>query len=181
MHYNIRSMSYRIIFVLILILSIRMAYPQNIYKTFCKQILAYEKEFEKSHGGDDIVDTPIILELPDSLIIPILEVSDTIYWIETFDYQNHLYNGRIWSTANELEYEFDGNDFYYPTTSVFTKYTRTLIEDWNLEEIKKEERINSNLIPCPLICGTRITIVNQELNIERIVFKTFFDIERDSY
>ena len=54
-----------------------------------------------------------------------------------------------------------------------------LVSEWNIYEIKKEEEMNSNILPSELIYATKIVFTKGKYHIDCIHFKDFFNLKRD--
>lgn len=105
--------------------------------------------------------------------------SDTLFILETYDYESSIFYGKIWNSKNEVNYKYKLGKFVFTDEKIFTKITCKLIEDWDIKRIKKEEKENSSMIPSFIITGTRVIDKDSIRKITCTKFKEFFLLERD--
>jgi len=103
---------------------------------------------------------------------------DTIFILEFPGIQGN-YNFTFWNNTDTISYTNESGTFELMNKTLFTKYMMKLVSEWNIKEIKKEESINSNLLPSEKIYATKIIFLNKKYNMDSICFKDFFDFERD--
>jgi hypothetical protein len=104
---------------------------------------------------------------------------DTLYLLETYDIQSGGYHGRIWNKNNYIQYVYFYNSgFNYYEKTMFTEFTIDLIQRWDIDGIREEERLNSGWTPVYLIYGSRIIFSNKP-KIDYLKFKRFFNSKRD--
>lgn len=104
---------------------------------------------------------------------------DTIYILETYSYEIEIFYGNIWNGTSKLEYSYNKNKFDFNIGKIFSNYTIELIENWDIETIRYEERNNSTMTNPNLIYGTRVIRNESEIDVDCICFDEFFLLERD--
>jgi hypothetical protein len=104
--------------------------------------------------------------------------NDTLFILEQYTLEGHFIF-TIWNEKDTISYSNTTGSFEMTHKSLYTKYMMKLVSEWNLLEIRKEEEVNSNLIPQEIIYATRITLNNGDLNSNCMVFKDFFNFKRD--
>lgn len=105
--------------------------------------------------------------------------SDTLFFLESFHYETGEYYGRIWNNHNFIQYIYLNDTFNLKPNKIFTSYMIELVKNWNIENIRLEEKQNSNMLPNNPLTATRIIISHNKLLIDCIKFKDFFKLERD--
>jgi len=118
-----------------------------------------------------------------------IEKNDTLFLLENEnDYSSPMITLTLWNKSDTLT--FDSNNCYYNTPNGgknviesneigFTKYMMKLVSEWNVEEIKKEDKLNGASLPQYWVIATRIIINGKKYKIDLIRFKDFFNIQRD--
>ena len=102
--------------------------------------------------------------------------NDTVYILEMCGVQGNILI-TIWNKNKTLSYTNEQGSFESKDEALFTKYMMTLVSEWNISEIRKEEEINSNILPSELIYATKVVFNKGEYHIDCICFKDFFSIE----
>lgn len=106
--------------------------------------------------------------------------NDTVYILEMSGVQGDVVYITIWNKNKILSYTNKQDLFESKNEALFTKYMMTLVSEWNISEIRKEEEINTQIMPCELIFATKIIFNKGEYHIDCIYFKEFFNFERDN-
>lgn len=105
---------------------------------------------------------------------------DTIFLLEIYEFENGETSGLIWNIEKSLSYKNKNKKTIFLDDHIaFTKHMIYLVQTWNINEIRKEENLNSHFIPNNKIVATRI-ILSPKIIIETITFRDFFKIDRDS-
>lgn len=104
--------------------------------------------------------------------------NDTVYVLEMCGVQGNVLI-TIWNKNETLSYTNEQGFFESKNDALFTKYMMKLVSEWNISEIRKEEEINSKILPSELIYATRILFNKGKYQIDCISFKDFFNLERD--
>ncbi len=104
--------------------------------------------------------------------------NDTLFILEKSTLEGPFYF-TIWNKRDTISYSNISGSFEMKRKSLYTKHIMKLVTEWNLIDIRKEEEINSNLIPQEIIYATRIILKNGNPNSDCMVFKEFFNFERD--
>jgi hypothetical protein len=104
--------------------------------------------------------------------------NDTVYILEMYGVQGNI-SITIWNKNKKLSYTYKQGFFESMNKALFTKYMMKLVSEWNISEIRKEEEINTEIMPCELIFATKIIFNKGEYHIDCISFKEFFNFERD--
>lgn len=105
--------------------------------------------------------------------------SDTLFFIETYEYETGFFYGKIWSTKAKINYTYNQGTFTFGESGVFTDFTFKLIERWDIKTLRKEEEENSTMTSPFFIYGTRVIVENKEIKVDCIGFNEFFLLERD--
>ena len=101
--------------------------------------------------------------------------NDTVYILEMYGVQGNILI-TIWNKHKTLSYTNEQGSFESKNDALFPKYMMKLISDWNISEIRKEER-DSTILPRELIYATKIIFNKGEYRIDCICFKDFFNLE----
>ncbi|MBS1509724.1 MAG: hypothetical protein JST86_02690 [Bacteroidetes bacterium] len=105
--------------------------------------------------------------------------ADTVYIIEHLETQSGSYCRRIWNSKGSLSSVYYNDSLEITTERLYTGFTIKLIKKWDTAAIRKEEKINANLIPERYFKAIRVIINKHKPAINYIVFKEFFNLERD--
>jgi len=104
--------------------------------------------------------------------------NDTIFLLEYPGIEGDYYFS-FWNKKDTLSYfEDNGRYKFAHNKMIFTKYMMKLVSEWNILEIREEEKNHSTLL-LGYIYATRIIIKNGKHKIDCIHFKDFFDLKRD--
>ncbi len=154
-------------------------YSQNYDKKLLKEISKYQIQngiiLKKKNEYFKIREKLLSTNEP-----KVFDGFDTLYIIETYDIQTYVFYTSIWSKKNELNYSYHFGSFIFNNEIICTKYTKVLIEKWDLSSIMYEETNNSTMTsPFHYIC-TRVIYNSNGYDIDCIKFKEFFLLERDN-
>lgn len=105
--------------------------------------------------------------------------SDTVYILEKDGIQGD-FNFTVWNKNDTLSYTNENGKLRQTNEHLFTKYMMALVTEWNIDEIKKEEKINKVTLPEETVYATKITFNNGEYGIECVSFSDFYNLNRDS-
>lgn len=101
--------------------------------------------------------------------------NDTIFILEMDGIQgNFLFT--VWSKTHTLSYTNESGELMLIDQPLFTKHMIKLVSEWNIDEIRKEEKINKTSLPEEIIFATRITFNKGKYNIDCLTFKDFFNL-----
>ncbi len=135
----------------------------------------------KSEFGDDIFLRGLWLYREQLNWYKELEYSmkkDTIYVLELPATQGY-YHYTFWNRIDTVSYVNNTGTYELVDEPPFTEYMMKLVSMWDIQGIKEEEKINSNLFPSEIIYATRVIIKNKKYRIDCIQFRDFFNFERD--
>jgi len=104
---------------------------------------------------------------------------DTIFLLETYEYETGVFYGKIWGGEAVMEYSYKNEEFTFGDIDIFTAFTCELIKKWDINTIKKEERENSTMTSPLFINVTRVIIEKDNIKVDCIGFNEFFLLERD--
>lgn len=151
---------------------------QDILIDMSERLSSYQLEKElRSSGKDSYHD--IRIELIKSGKLDAFEKSDTLFILESYDIESATFYGEIWSSQANQVYAYSQGSFYFDEESVFTDYTKKLIQEWDTKAIRQEEKNNSKMTNPLQIYGSRIVRFKNEFKIDCLAFKEFFLLERD--
>jgi len=108
--------------------------------------------------------------------------NDTIFIIESFgDWSSLRLESITWNESDTIVCVSSdaGKTFSFNENMFFTKRIIKLISEWDIEGIKKEEELNSDMIPQYTNFVSRIIFKDGKYEIRCIYFKDFFNLERD--
>jgi hypothetical protein len=108
-------------------------------------------------------------------------VSDTVYVIQTIDPESSEHFESIWNHNGIVEYSWYINKISSIGVHNFMNRLYTLIENWDLETIKKEEVINKSSINGRTLFAMKIIINNNSFKCDCIEFEAFFNPKVDHY
>lgn len=112
-----------------------------------------------------------------------VQKSDTVYILERTDQVNLSLLSTIWAQSNMFSYSasYVAHGKYeveLVKETYFSKKMLDLASQWNIEEIRKEEKINQSL-PFEMIYLTRIIINGKKPKIDCIMFNDFWNLNHD--
>jgi hypothetical protein len=88
--------------------------------------------------------------------------------------------GKIRSLNDSIEYMYRKKKMDLNHSGWFTKFTKELVQQWDILGIRKEEQLNSNMNPSSLIYATRVIKLKKQYEIDTITFKNFYKLGRDN-
>ncbi|MFT3824222.1 MAG: hypothetical protein QM731_09890 [Chitinophagaceae bacterium] len=103
---------------------------------------------------------------------------DTLYFLETHEFETDRYIGRIWTKLKAIDYVFNDEKFFLDSHDLFTEYTIKKIEEWDIESIRKEEG-GHQVAPERYVNGVRAFWDGKKYKIQCVTFRKFFYPERD--
>ena len=134
------------------------------------------------HGGQGIIEKSLNFYRVQLNYLEKFEYStknDTVYILEMYGIQGEVLV-TIWNKNKTLSYTNERGYFETKNEPLFTKYMVKLVSEWNITELKKEEEMNSDMLPRDLIYATKIVFNKGKYHIDCIHFKDFFNPKRDS-
>jgi hypothetical protein len=103
---------------------------------------------------------------------------DTVYALELLGVQgNELFT--YWNERDTVSYTSNTGAFIQTKDRLFSKYMMNLVSEWNIPQIRKEERIHGDWLPSDYIHALRIYTNRNRRCIEDIRFSYFSDPNRD--
>lgn len=106
--------------------------------------------------------------------------TDSVFILESYEFQTGRYIGRIWNKDGSVSYEYLRGIFNY-RENLFYNYTIALVNRWDTIAIREEEKVNAESLPQTLITASRVVEIDGKVNVECLVFKSFFNLERDRW
>lgn len=104
--------------------------------------------------------------------------SDTIYILKSFVMSEGAFYEAIWTDKGRLEFKWN-NLNYEIGSNYFIKRLYKLIENWDIETIKQEEKDHGDISDGSPIMGVRLIIENGIMRMDCIAFQEFFDVSKD--
>lgn len=105
-----------------------------------------------------------------------ISYGDTVFFLETFEYETGISHGMIWNKHKSLTYQYFKNKLNFNGPCLFDKKTVGLVKMWNIEKIKSYEE-GSKLISPSLYFASRAIIKQKEINVDCIAFNEFYLIQ----
>lgn len=169
----------RIILFGILVFFVSGVYSQNILSKISKNLYKCQVKLEPNEKELKKHFHQIRIKIDSLNLFDSIRSTDTIFFLESFDIDNGIFYGKIWNKNRRIEYTYYRGNFNFNQKDIFSQYTCKLIEEWNIPEIREEERINSTMTSPLRIFGSRITLINGKIRSRSIEFKEFYNLERD--
>lgn len=107
-------------------------------------------------------------------------LNDTVFALEKMGFQGDLYL-TYWNKVDIISYTNMGDTSKYIANTLFSKYMMKLVSQWDITEIKEEEKVNSLLLPNEPVYATRIIIRKNKYKTEYIKFDDLFNLRRDCW
>lgn len=107
---------------------------------------------------------------------------DTLFLLDSYtDWSSLELKSIIWSNRDTISCISNdaGKNYINVEKKLFTKYMMKLVSEWNIEEIRKEEKLNGASLPQYWVFATRIILDGKKYKISCLYFKDFFDLHRD--
>lgn len=166
------------IFSIILILNFNNGCTKDTMKEVSLAISKQQlKEKLRSKVEDPFND--IRMKLIESDHLNDFQNCDTLFFLETYEYESGTFYGRIWNLKTSLDYTYHQGKFSFGKNDVFTSYACELVEKWDIKTIRKEEKENSTMINPFFINGSRVILKENKIKVDCIGFDEFFLLERD--
>lgn len=160
-----------------LVLNINQVYEKSILKEVSLAISKEQLKEDLRTKGEDYYHT-IRTKLIELDSLDIFQNSDTLFLLETYEYETGTFYGKIWSTKTIINYTYKLGTFNFGESSVFSDFTCDLLEKWDIKTIREEEMQNSTMTSPFFIYGTRAIIKDEAVKVECIGFKEFFSLEK---
>lgn len=110
----------------------------------------------------------------------VFQNSDTVFLLEAYDFvTKNAFFGCIWDRKRTRWYAQEGETLNINKHYIFSKYMRGLIEEWNVNGIREEEKAHPTIGDISNICGCMVIRSAKELKVHCINFNDFFVLERD--
>ena len=104
-----------------------------------------------------------------------ISLCDTVFFLETYEYETGISYGLIWNERKSIAYEYLNNKFCFENPPVFYKETIELVNNWDIATIRKYETEKSNLINPFIIFASRAIIKKGEvIRVDCIEFEEFY-------
>lgn len=107
--------------------------------------------------------------------------ADTFFLLESYDIENGNFYCQIWNTKNKVTYTYNRGNFVFDSIGVYSRYTIEIIQAWDINAIRYEEKTNSRFTNPLTINGSRVTNSGGDIKVDCITFKQFFLLERDRF
>ena len=112
--------------------------------------------------------------------------SDTLFFLEKFEYETWKYYGKIWNTNGDeidyIYYHFSNEfEFYSGKINLFSNTVCYLISKWDVEGIGLEEKNSARMTPHYSIIGSRVIKCGNGYKVDCIQFLEIFNHERYYY
>lgn len=104
--------------------------------------------------------------------------NDTIYILDMVGIEGDYYF-TIWNRNNTLSYTNVSGKLIQTEQRLFTRHMIKLVSEWNIPEIRKEEKINKVTLPERITYATKITFNKGKYSIDCLTFNDFFNLKRD--
>jgi len=169
----------RIIIVsIMLVLNLNQGCTKNILKEVSLAISEEQLKEDLRKKGEDYYHT-IRTKLIELDSLDIFQNSDTLFFLETYEYETGTFYGKIWSTKAKINYTYKQRTFNFGESGVFSDFTCELLEKWDIKTIREEEIQNSTMTSPFFIYGTRAMIKDEAIKVDCIGFKEFFSLEKN--
>lgn len=104
--------------------------------------------------------------------------NDTIYVLRMIDIQGEFYI-TIWNENVSLSYTSESG-VLRQSDQLFTKHMIELVSDWNISEIRNEEKNNKVYLPERKAQAIKIIFYQKKYFIDCFYFSDFYNFKRDS-
>jgi len=104
--------------------------------------------------------------------------ADTVYLLEAFSIETGTLYNAIWTRKGKVEYKSQASKVEIDS-SLFIKRLYKMIENWDIEAIRKEEKEHGNLSDGLMMIGSKMILHEGDAKLECITFKEFFDLQKD--
>ena len=98
---------------------------------------------------------------------------DTLFMIENYGIDTGKEDFRIWNRNNELNFTYYKNSFEFRKEAAFGNKVISLVQNWDLEGIKKEIKNNEMLSSVSYCNGYRIIINHKNIEVSKIFLDQF--------
>lgn len=99
--------------------------------------------------------------------------SDTVFFLETYDYQTGISYGLIWNKIKSIAYRYSNDNLFFNARPIFDKYIIDLVGVWDVEKIKINGEKSTVISPL-VIFASRAIIKQKEIRVDCIAFDDFF-------
>lgn len=106
---------------------------------------------------------------------------DTLFLLEKHSIESGAYYGKIWTKHDSVCYSYSNDGFHFTKENLFTAYTSYLVSKWDTIGIREQEKKYSDMMPQHIIYASLIIKKGDSYDIQTIIFKEFFKVDRDRF
>lgn len=161
-----------------LVMNLNNGCTEDTFKEVSLAISKKQLKEDLRKKGKDYYHT-IRMELIEMGKLKPLKDNDTLFFLETYEYETGVFYGKIWNAKTSVSYSYKQGEFSFDENEVFTAFTCELIENWDVKTIRKEEKENSTMTSPFFIYGTRVVVEEKDIKVDCIGFNEFFSLDRD--
>lgn len=163
---------------MLLVLNLNQGCTNNILKDVSLVISKEQLKEDLRKEGEDYYHA-IRTKLIELDSLEKFQSSDTLFFLETYEYETGTFYGKIWSTKAKINYAYKQGIFNFEESGVFSDFTCELLEKWDIKTIQEEESQNSTMTNPFFIFGTRAIIKDEAIKVDCIGFNEFFSLENN--
>lgn len=98
---------------------------------------------------------------------------DTVFFLETNDYQTGISYGLIWNKYKSVAYGYSNDNLFFNAHPIFDKHIIDLVGMWDVEKIKINGQKSTLISPLAMF-ASRAIIKQKEIRVDCIAFDDFF-------
>lgn len=167
-----------IVFLCLILLLGSIANAQSFRKISKKVSSCQLKKGIRKAGKDGF--NEVRLKLYSQGKLSFVDTASRVFFLESYEVESGIIYGLCWDGNNMVNYTYYQGSFSYGDSLRYTSYMVQLIENWDINTIRKEERENAIMMPGSLIYATRIiTKGGGDITVSSITFRDFFKLDRD--
>lgn len=167
--------------IIIFLFAIGLLHSSGLTYGQCKIIDKVSSEISKTQlknkirkGGKDFY-ADIRKQLIDRDSLNFLSLCDTVFVLETYEYETGISYGMIWNEQKAIAYEYLNNKFSFESPPVFDDETIRLVKQWDIATIRKYETEKSTLTNPSVIFASRAIIEKGKvIRVDCIEFEEFY-------
>lgn len=106
--------------------------------------------------------------------------ADTVYLLEAYSIETGILYNAIWTRNGKVEYKAQAFKVEIDS-SLFIKRLYKMIENWDIETIRKEDKEHGNLFGGLMMIGSKMVLYEGDAKLDCITFKEFFDLQKDEF
>ncbi|WP_343565252.1 hypothetical protein [Sphingobacterium sp.] len=148
------------------------AFPSNVSSKI-SEIQIKNKLRKKGYDLDANIRRQVI----DMDSLNFISSCDTVFFLETYDYQTGISYGLIWNKYKSIAYGYSNGNLFFNAHPIFDKHIIALVGMWDVEKIETNGEKSTIINPLSIF-ASRAMIKQKEIRVDCIAFDDFLSVSK---